>query len=189
MIGLGLNYFLLMVDVQYTYYFTRHIIARLTCSEIFFATRSKKILYYPYTLQSEQNENKAIEEISRKSTWRGSFSRLAVLGIVFFEKTKYPFYRYCLGECVYQISGLYRFSFGQEVPYRPSEWQTHMWIKENTLTWIFIYYCSKITMLLIINTDQYNKIITSIVVLTTRFLINFFRSKKLNLVLIATIYH
>ena len=27
---------------------------------------------------------------------------------------------YSLGECVYRISGLYEFSFGQEVPYKPT---------------------------------------------------------------------
>ena len=32
----------------------------------------------------------------------------------FFEKTKKSVFRYGLGECVYQISGEYRFSFGQE---------------------------------------------------------------------------
>ena len=34
----------------------------------------------------------------------------------FFEKTVF---RYGLGEWVYQISGLYRFSFNQGVPYNP----------------------------------------------------------------------
>ena len=33
----------------------------------------------------------------------------------FFQKKKHVF-RYGLGECVYQISGLYRFSFGQDKP-------------------------------------------------------------------------
>ena len=36
-----------------------------------------------------------------------------------FEKTK-PVFRYGLGECLYQISDLYRFSFDQEVPYSPT---------------------------------------------------------------------
>ena len=33
----------------------------------------------------------------------------------FFQKKKHIF-RYGLGECVYRISGLYRFSFGQDKP-------------------------------------------------------------------------
>ena len=55
-------------------------------------------------------KDKAIEEICAKSTCQcGSFLRLAVLGIVFLN-TKKTFYRYGLGVCVYQISGLYNFS-------------------------------------------------------------------------------
>ena len=38
----------------------------------------------------------------------------------FFEKTKKPVFRCGLGECVYQISGLYRISYGQKVPYDPT---------------------------------------------------------------------
>ena len=34
----------------------------------------------------------------------------------FFQKKKKHIFRYGLGECVYQISGLYRFSFGQDKP-------------------------------------------------------------------------
>ena len=30
---------------------------------------------------------------------------------------------YSLGECVYRISGLYEFSFGQEVPYKPTTYR------------------------------------------------------------------
>ena len=36
----------------------------------------------------------------------------------FFEIAK-KLFRYGLGECVNQITGLYRFSFGQEVLYNP----------------------------------------------------------------------
>ena len=42
----------------------------------------------------------------------------------FFEKTKKPVSGYGLGECLYRISGLYRFPFGQELPYRPTNLQT-----------------------------------------------------------------
>ena len=38
----------------------------------------------------KQTENEAIEEICGKSTWLGNFSRLADLGVVFFEKIKNP---------------------------------------------------------------------------------------------------
>ena len=37
----------------------------------------------------------------------------------FFEKNNKNFFRYGLEECVNQITGLYRFSFGQEVLYNP----------------------------------------------------------------------
>ena len=57
----------------------------------------------------------AIEEICGKSTWHGSFSRLAALRVTFW-KNKKTVSRYGLEECVYQITGLYHFSFGQ-VPY------------------------------------------------------------------------
>ena len=43
-----------------------------------------------------------------------------------FPKKKHVF-RYGLGECVYQISGLYRFSFGQD---KTTEWQTHIYTSE-----------------------------------------------------------
>ena len=35
-----------------------------------------------------------------------------------FEKTNKPVFRYGLGEWVYEISGAYRFSFGQEVRHK-----------------------------------------------------------------------
>ena len=57
--------------------------------------------------------DKAIEKICEKSTWQGSFSGLARHGD-FFEKTENPFLDKVYGRYVYQISGLYRFSFGQE---------------------------------------------------------------------------
>ena len=48
----------------------------------------------------------------------------------FLEKTKKKnIFRYGLGECVYRISGLCRFSFGQEVPYKPTNQQTHSQVK------------------------------------------------------------
>ena len=53
------------------------------------------------------------------------FLRLAALRVTFFEKTKKKHFRYGLGECVYQISGLYRFSFSQEVPYDPQTDKYH----------------------------------------------------------------
>ena len=43
----------------------------------------------------------------------------------FFEKTKKPVLRYGLGECLYQISGLYHFSFGQGDAYEPTDKQTN----------------------------------------------------------------
>ena len=51
----------------------------------------------------------------------------------FFEKKKIIF-RYGLGECGYQISGLYHFSFGQQVPSEPTDPHIYKWIKENTLS-------------------------------------------------------
>ena len=46
----------------------------------------------------------------QESTRRASFSRLATLRKTFLKKNS--FFIYCLGECVYQISGLFLFSFG-----------------------------------------------------------------------------
>jgi len=50
----------------------------------------------------------------------------------FFEKTKKPIFRYGQGEYVYQISGMYHFSFGQEVPDKVTNPRIYKWIKENT---------------------------------------------------------
>ena len=50
--------------------------------------------------------NKAIEEKCRKSTWHCSFSRLEALRV----KKQETCFRYGLGECVYQFSGLYLIS-------------------------------------------------------------------------------
>ena len=58
----------------------------------------------------------------RQSRRYGSFSELAALRVYF---------RYDLKECVYQISGLYRFQFGQEVPYRQNYRQTDIFTSEN----------------------------------------------------------
>ena len=52
----------------------------------------------------------------------------------FFEKTKKPVCRYGLGECVYQISGLYSLAFGQEVPYKPTNTFTSE--NRNVLYWL-----------------------------------------------------
>ena len=53
----------------------------------------------------------------------------------FFEKTnKNPVFRYGLGECVYQISGQYLFSFwpkGAVQVHKPTDPQTHIFTSEN----------------------------------------------------------
>ena len=63
--------------------------------------------------------NKTIDEICGNRIDTGLFSKLATLRVLFRKKQKKNVFRYGLGECVNQISGLYRFSFGQEVPYKP----------------------------------------------------------------------
>ena len=47
----------------------------------------------------------------------------------FFKKNKKPIFRYGLGECVYQISGLYRFSFGQRRDTHIYTDTTHLQVK------------------------------------------------------------
>ena len=55
----------------------------------------------------------------QKSPKNGSFSRLALNPPrLVFEEIKNGIWRYVFEECVYKISGLYRFSFGQEVEHR-----------------------------------------------------------------------
>ena len=63
----------------------------------------------------EKNYNNAIKELRGKSTGHCRFSSLAAL-VVFFRKNKKPVFRCALVEYMYLRSGLYRFSFGQEVP-------------------------------------------------------------------------
>ena len=46
-----------------------------------------------------------------------------------FSKKK-PVFRYGLGECVYQISGLYRFRCGQNAWHRQTEKQGHIYTSE-----------------------------------------------------------
>ena len=92
---------------------------------------------------TSEKKHKAIEEICGKSTWRDSFSRLAVLRIVLSKKQKKHILRYGPGLCVYLISGLYRTSFGQEFPYKPTNRHIHKWINEYLppaarLKWIFL---------------------------------------------------
>ena len=60
-------------------------------------------------------KNKTIDEICGNRIDTGLFSKLATLRVLFRKKQKNVF-RYGLGECVNQISGLYRFSFGQDKP-------------------------------------------------------------------------
>ena len=74
---------------------------------------------------------KTIEEICGNPYDTGLFSRRATLRILFRKNKKKTFSRYGLGECVSQISGLYRFSFGQEVPYKPKNRQTNTHTREN----------------------------------------------------------
>ena len=52
--------------------------------------------------------------------------------IIFSKKTQTRIFRYGLGECMYQISSLYRFSFGQGSG-RDSQQQICEWIKEYPL--------------------------------------------------------
>ena len=48
----------------------------------------------------------------------------------FFEKNQKPVFRYCLGECVYQISSLYLFSPWPKGPVQKHQ-QTHIFTSEN----------------------------------------------------------
>ena len=79
-----------------------------------------------HSMRLPKKINKPIEEKRRKSTWHGSFSSLAVLRVPFSKKQKSDF-RYGLGECVNQISGLYRFSF---VRRSHTNQQTHIYTSE-----------------------------------------------------------
>ena len=50
----------------------------------------------------------------------------------FFEKKKKSIFSYGLGECVYQISGLHRFSFGQGTRDETTHTHTHTSIRVKT---------------------------------------------------------
>ena len=63
-------------------------------------------------------QNKLHKEICGKSTWHGSFSRLAALRPLL-RNNKTLIFRCGPGECACRISGLYSFSFAQE------EWHTY----------------------------------------------------------------
>ena len=57
----------------------------------------------------------------RESSCRGKLSVLATLKGIFFEKQVFGF---GLGERVYQISGLYSFSFGERVRHKSTDINT-----------------------------------------------------------------
>ena len=71
--------------------------------------KSEEDVFFP---ENKKKSNKVIQEISGWSMLCGSYSRIAVPRVTFWKKEKNVF-RYGQWECVYQISGLYRFSFGR----------------------------------------------------------------------------
>ena len=64
----------------------------------------------------------------RKILATRQFLRLAALRVTFLKKK--TVFRHGLGECVYQISGMYRFSFDQEAFKKPTNQHIYKWIKE-----------------------------------------------------------
>ena len=101
-------------------YVVLHLLIK-SCRQDFNRTRICNLLFYksmPFCLGPSWKiiviKDKAIEEISEKSTRPGSLSRLAALRVTLSKKKhKQPVFSYGLGDCVHQVSFLYRFSFGR----------------------------------------------------------------------------
>ena len=76
----------------------------------------------------------------QKYTWQCSVARLARLQGYIFEKSIYKkVYRYSLGECVYQISDLYSFSFGKGLSQICIYWHIYGQKKTHTTSVMWIW--------------------------------------------------